>query len=229
MLPTGRAFRFLDLACGDSDTTARVLAGRELTRYVGVDRSAAALREAGPNVANLTGPTELVEADFVEFLETCPERFDVIYVGLSAHHLGDEGLPRFFAGVARCLAPGGVFAAYEPFTLPDETRADTVERICAMALHFFTAMTPAQRQQVVEHVRGNDNPVSLATWAALATAAGLSPPTRVARSPDRLYELVAHRKSYIRFTTKKRRSTKEHREESDGFLSGPLWLFVSLW
>ena len=192
LLPTGRAVRFLDLACGDSDTTARVLAGRELTRYVGVDRSAAALREAGPNVSKLTGPAELVEADFVEFLESCPDTFDVIYIGLSAHHLGEAGLPRFFAGVAKCLAPGGVFAAYEPFTLPDETRADTVDRICAMALHFFAAMTPAQRQQVAEHVRGNDKPVSLATWDALATAAGLSPLTRVVRSPDRLYELVSH-------------------------------------
>ena len=49
----------------------------------------------------------------------------MIYVGLSAHHLGEVGLPRFFTAVRQCLAPGGVFAAYEPFLLPDEVRQTT--------------------------------------------------------------------------------------------------------
>jgi SAM-dependent methyltransferase len=190
--PAGTPVRVLDLACGDADTSTRVLAGRPLARYVGVDRSPEALASAKVHVARLTGPAELVEADFTDYLHAGAEPFDLIYVGLSAHHLDEPGLGRFFAGVRKRLAPGGAFAAYEPFLLPDETRDEHVERLCATAEKFYHDMTSAQRATVCAHVRGNDYPVTVARWDALATAAGLPPARRLFKSPDRLYELVAH-------------------------------------
>jgi SAM-dependent methyltransferase len=189
--PSDSPIRFLDLACGDADTTSKALAGRHLGRYVGVDRSPDALKAATVRVADLGCPAEFVTGDFLDFLEATPDRFDVIYVGLSAHHLNDR-LGRFFTAVRHRLSPGGMFAVYEPFLLPDETRADHINRLCEIVEKFFTEMTPAQRRQVADHVRGNDYPVRLDRWNELATAAGLSPARRVYRSPDRLYELVAH-------------------------------------
>lgn len=187
-----RPFRFLDLACGDSDTTSRILAGRNIAGYVGVDRSVDALSAAEANVAKLGAPTAFATGDFVEFLEAGTDSFDAIYIGLSAHHLDDAGLARLFAGVRRRLAPEGLFVAFEPFSLPDETRAEHHERFCAITRQMWLALSTDQREQVVEHVLANDRPVPLSRWNELATAAGLSPARCLARSPDRLYELVAH-------------------------------------
>lgn len=189
--PADRSIRFLDLACGDADTTSRALAGRRLGRYVGVDRSPDALASAAERVAGLGCPAELVAADYLEYLTGTTDRFDAIYVGLSAHHLSDR-LGAFFAATRPRLEPGGVLAAYEPFLLPDETRDEHITRLCEIVAKFFTRMTPAQRQQVADHVWGNDFPVALDRWNELAAAAGFAPARRAYKSPDRLYELVVH-------------------------------------
>ncbi len=139
--------RFLDLACGDAASTSRVLASRPMARYVGVDRSGQALAAAEANVKRLATNVELVATDYVEFLEQCGEQFDVIYVGLSSHHLKDVDLPRFFSAIRRCLAPNGIFAAYEPFTLPDETREMHIERLCAIVDQFWVQMTAEQARE----------------------------------------------------------------------------------
>ena len=116
-----------------------------MAKYVGVDRSPQALAAAAPRVANLGPRAELVTADFVDFLEVCDDRFDVIYVGLSAHHLRNAGLRRFFPAIGRRLAPFGLFAAYEPFTLPDETRDEHIDRFCQIVDHYWLDM-PAEHR-----------------------------------------------------------------------------------
>jgi cyclopropane fatty-acyl-phospholipid synthase-like methyltransferase len=184
--------RFLDLACGDAVSTTRVLKDRPLARYVGVDQSAPALATAATNVKHLHTEVELVTADYVDYVESATEKFDVIYVGLSAHHLGEPGLPRFLAGVRKCLTPNGIFAAFEPFTLPDETRQEHVERICAIIGQFWTNMNPDYCRQVSSHIRACDFPISLERWNTIARQAGLSAASVAVRTPDRLSQLVVH-------------------------------------
>lgn len=184
--------RFLDLACGDAETTSRLLMSRPMAKYVGVDRSPQALAAAAPRVANLGPRAELVTADFVDFLEVCDDRFDVIYVGLSAHHLRDAGLRRFFPAIGRRLAPFGLFAAYEPFTLPDETRDEHIDRLCQIVDHYWLNMPAEHRAALKTHVRENDFPIALRQWNLLASAGGLCPACTVLKTPDRLYQLVAH-------------------------------------
>jgi SAM-dependent methyltransferase len=184
--------RFLDLACGDAASTSNVLVDRRLARYVGVDRSLQALAAAKANVKNLAASSELITADYVDYLESCREQFDVIYVGLSSHHLDEAGLPRLFSAIRRCLAPNGFFAAFEPFTLPDETRAEHVERLCAIIDHWWVKMTLDQREEVKAHIRANDYPLPLDKWNAIATSVGLSPAHVAAKTPDRISMVVAH-------------------------------------
>ena len=187
-----RPVRFLDLACGDADTTSRALAGRSVGRYVGVDRSPDALAAAARNGAGLGCPVEFAEGDYLEYLESARDEFDVIYVGMSAHHLDEDRLGRFFAAARPRLTAGGVLAAYEPFLLPDETRGEHIDRLCMIVDKYFVGMTPAQRLLTTTHIRGNDLPVTLARWDELAVAAGFGPARRLYKSPDRLYEFVVH-------------------------------------
>ena len=190
--PGSTPIRFLDLACGDAASTSLMLRGRNITRYVGVDRSEPALALAKEQVRELGGSTEVIVSDYVEFLEQCRDEFDVIYVGLSAHHLGEPRLPQLFHAARPRLSSNGIFAAYEPFTLPDETRDEHIDRLCTTVERFYVRMPMEQRQQVIDHVRGNDFPIALARWNEIAADAGFSPALRQVRTADRLYELVAH-------------------------------------
>jgi SAM-dependent methyltransferase len=184
--------RFLDLACGDAETTSRLLRNRPNARYVGVDRSPQALAAATTRVANLGPRAELVTADFVDFLEAHDDQFDVIYVGFSAHHLREAGLRRFFAAIVRRLTPSGVFAAYEPFTLPDETRDEYIDRHCQMVDHYWLNISAEDRVACKTHIRENDYPIALRQWNLLASTAGLCPARTVLKTPDRLFQLVVH-------------------------------------
>jgi cyclopropane fatty-acyl-phospholipid synthase-like methyltransferase len=191
--------RFLDLACGDSATTSMVLnriAERRPTSsrivYLGVDNSRIALAEAGRTrfVAGIE-PT-FVESDFVEFLKSGDSRFDVIYVGMSAHHLGLGRLPEFFAAVRERLSPGGLFVAFETFCLPDETRDEHMARLHAIVRNFWIRMPQSARDHVIAHTTECDFPVTVADWNEGASQAGLGPGKIVMKSPDRLSAMIVH-------------------------------------
>ncbi len=195
------SLRFLDLACGDADTTSSVLtriaASASQTapiriEYVGVDNSPMALEEAARTTFGAGINPGFVESDFVEFLRKDDSRFDVIFVGMSAHHLGLARLPDFFAGVRARLSPGGLFIAFETFCLPDETRDEHLERLHAIIRKFWSRMPQAASDNVIAHTAECDFPVSLADWNAAATNAGLNPGHFVMKSPDRISAMVVH-------------------------------------
>ena len=86
---------FLDLACGDADLTAIALRGSKVGNYTGVDFSAPAVALAANKIAEL-------------------EPFDVIYLGLSLHHLQRETKHEMMKNLKRATAPGGIFYLFEP-------------------------------------------------------------------------------------------------------------------
>ncbi len=186
---TDISFSFVDLACGDSSTTAGVLQNFRNVNYTGVDSSSQALNEASRNTSQITYQT-LVKSDYLDFLSTGEEKYDVIYIGLAAHHLGLENLDRFFNLIRNRLNPGGAFIAYETFLLPDETLDEHKKRLSLIIRYFWSAMSLAYRQTVVEHVAMNDRPVSIADWNEKATNAGLTKTQVLMNSPDRLCSMV---------------------------------------
>lgn len=196
-----RHLRFLDLACGDAATTASVLnrfaasSGQPThptIEYLGVDDSPMALAEAARTEFVGGVETAFIESDFVEFLRTDDSRFDVIYVGMSAHHLGLARLREFFRGVRARLAPGGVFVAFETFCLPDESRDEHMARLHAIIRKFWTRMPQDARDHVIAHTAECDFPVTLADWNEAAKDACLKPGEFVLKSPDRISAMVVH-------------------------------------
>ena len=183
------SFSFLDLACGDSSTTAGVLQNFPNVIYTGVDSSSQALNEASRNTSQILNQ-KLVESDYLDFLAAGHEKYDVIYIGLAAHHLGLENLDRFFNLIRNRLNPGGSFIAYETFLLPDETLEEHKKRLCLIIRYFWSAMSATYRQIVIEHVTTNDRPVSHSEWNEKAEKAGLVSIEVLMNSPDRLCSMV---------------------------------------
>jgi SAM-dependent methyltransferase len=179
-------FSFLDLGAGDARFTGVMLSRLKPGRYHAVDISGTALDLARKNAASLTCPTEFTQADFATYVPEAADSYDVVFIGLSFHHLTLENKRRFFSDVRRIVNQGGFFVFYEPIMEPGETRDGVMGRFCAFAEQWNT-LTAIELQQVKEHVLGNDYPETVETFETMARAGGF-PVTRVLFTDDaRLY------------------------------------------
>ena len=109
-----RPFRFLDLACGDARLTVAALQGTPVVHYHAIDLSAPALALARQTVEALTCPAELEQGDFVSAMRERPEPADVVWIGLSLHHLQTPDKKVLMREVRAAVGDGGRFLIYEP-------------------------------------------------------------------------------------------------------------------
>ena len=167
-------FRFLDLASGDATITARALTSAPVASYTAVDFSAPALALAEGNTAALDCPREFLEVEFTNFLRIRDGIFDVIYLGLSLHHLGREEKREAMTHLHRLLAPGGVFCMFEPILHGGESRDECLARWHRHMDGPYDAFPAAAREAVWDHVRTFDHPESLDEYFDSARAAGFA-------------------------------------------------------
>lgn len=172
--------RVLDLGCGDGRVAAAVLADGRVAEYVGVDLSAGALelhaRRPGP------GARRLVCGDIASTLADLPAAgFDVVQAGFSLHHFPTAAKAAVLADAARVLAPGGWLLWTDTYRQEGESREAFLDRLFAEIRSTWTAVTPAEREQFVAHIRDFDHPEPWSWMAAQLGALGLS-------SPEVLYQ-----------------------------------------
>lgn len=172
LLARTEPFTFLDLACGDADLTAAALQETKVSAYTGVDFSAPALALAANKIAELGCPRTLHEADFTDFLRQNKESFDVIYLGLSLHHLEAEAKREMMTHLHRATAPGGTFYLFEPILHAGENREGYVARWTAAMDGPYDPFPPAAREALRDHVRESERPESANEYLAAAEAAG---------------------------------------------------------
>ncbi|MFB9984256.1 class I SAM-dependent methyltransferase [Mesorhizobium kowhaii] len=108
------SFRFLDVACGDAAASAAMLKTTAIGGYVGIDLSEASLRLADRALEGLPCPVELRCGDFAEAMANWSEPVDVIWIGMSLHHLATEGKARLMRHARRALGGVGLFVIWEP-------------------------------------------------------------------------------------------------------------------
>ena len=123
--------RVLDLGCGTGLIAPLIKPVAD--RVDGVDLSLAMLEQA--RASGLY--TELVHADAVEHLQSTDRRYDLILAGDVFVYLG--ALDAVFAGAARVLAPGGLFA----FSI--ERTADTHDLRLLPSLRYAHSQAYVQR------------------------------------------------------------------------------------
>src|SRR5215213_9168417 len=116
-----RPFRFLDVACGDATASVEALTGTAITQYHGIDLSAAALELARSALAVLDCPVTLEHADYVEALRDWREPPDVVWIGLSLHHLRTVEKLAVLRAIRTILAKDGHLFIYEATCTPPIT------------------------------------------------------------------------------------------------------------
>ena len=189
LLARTEPFTFLDLACGDADLTAAALHGTEVSAYTGVDFSAPALALAANKVVQLACSRTLHEADFTEFLCGNDKTFDVIYLGLSLHHLEREAKRVTMEHLRRANAPGGTLYLFEPILHGGEGREGYVERWARAMDGPYDPFPAAARDALREHVAESERPESAEDYRSFAREAGFKRGEVLFTDPGNFYAL----------------------------------------
>src|SRR6516164_5046307 len=121
-------FRFLDIACGDARATVETLKGTRVAHYYGIDLSQAALELAGKALESFECPLTLDRRDFVEALRGWPEPVDVVWIGLSLHHLLASGKLTLMREIRAIVGDRGLFLIYENASPDGEDRGAWLRR-----------------------------------------------------------------------------------------------------
>lgn len=188
-----RPFGFLDLGCGDASFGVEVLAGRTVTSYTGIDISPVALDLARGNTRTIRGPVTLIAGDFLTGIGSLPASYDVIYIGLSLHHLSRQEKEFFFGELRRRTAPGGSLLVYDPILSPGEVRDAFMGRWVDHAKWTWKSLTMEELDGAVEHVTTSDFPEEVGTLNRMAVAAGFHPAEILFTDRSDFYSLMEFR------------------------------------
>ncbi|MGC1479295.1 MAG: class I SAM-dependent methyltransferase [Chthoniobacterales bacterium] len=183
-------FSLLELGCGDAGCSSEVLAGLAVSEYTGVDLAGGALELAGVNLKAVGIAGKLVEADFREFVATTTERWDVVFIGFSYHHLIGEEKVEFARQVHGVLKPGGELVFVEPLLADRETRGDYLLRWRKHFERDWTGFTEAERVSIWNHVSGYDYPESLDRYLAIGEVAGYDERNCQVIDPKNFYGMI---------------------------------------
>jgi SAM-dependent methyltransferase len=185
-------FRFLDIACGDATASVDALLGTPIAHYYGIDLSAAALDLARQTLAVLACPVTIEQADFVEALREWSAPVDVVWIGLSLHHLRTLEKLEVMRAIRTILGEDGLFLFYE-VTSPDGEDRDRWLQRWDEQEPFWTAYTPQEWETITAHVHAADFPEMASRWVSLGQEAGFDEVREVYVAPSDLIRLYAMR------------------------------------
>jgi SAM-dependent methyltransferase len=184
----GRPFRFLDIACGDATASMEALTGTAITHYHGIDLSAAALELARSSLARLDCPVTLEHADYVETLRDWPEPADVVWIGLSLHHLRTAEKLEILRAIRNILPKDGHLFIYEAASPDGEDREGWLRRWDDQK-PLWTAYAPDEWATITAHVHAADYPETASRWVSLAQEAGFAVAREAFVAPSDLIRL----------------------------------------
>jgi SAM-dependent methyltransferase len=148
------------------------LPGTKVRHYHGIDLSQPALDLAAGNLADMPFAVDLDHRDFVEAMLRRPEHADAAWCSLSIHHLSTEDKLRLMKAIRGAAGPRGIFLLYEPTRRDDEDRAAFLDRFLRTNKPLWSALTPAEWDQIWQHVTACDFPETAAVWCDLGRKAG---------------------------------------------------------
>lgn len=187
-----RPFSFADLACGDAYSSSRCLAGTRVSGYTGIDLSKWALGLAAKELGKIRAPFRLIEGDFERFDKYVDSPPDVVWVGLSLHHLVTEEKARFMKKVRASLPEDGLFIIYEPTYVEGEDGTSYYERFTDVLNRNWTGLTREELDTVFDHVKKSDIPELPSEWMRLGRDAGFDKAEEVYTDPTDLYSVFKY-------------------------------------
>lgn len=188
-----RPFRFLDLACGDARGIVGALTGTAVAHYHGVDLSRPALDMAAAALEQLPCAVELDQRDFVAAMADRPEPADVVWIGLSLHHLQRADKLVIMREARGVLGATGDLVLYEPTRRDGECRDGYLARFEATNRPLWTALGPQGWASILRHVVQSDFPETASGWLELGREAGFARGEQLFAGPTDLHRMFRYR------------------------------------
>ncbi len=185
-------FRFLDIACGDASASSGMLVKTAVAHYCGIDLSPESLAMARESVAVLECPVDLRCCDFADAMSTWTDPVDVIWIGMSLHHLQADGKARLMQHVYDALDRNGLFLIWEPTLLNGESREEHWDRFTAQRSD-WAALTDEEFAAMDAHMRMADFPESPHDWISMGVQAGFSKAEQIFLMPNRMGGVFQYR------------------------------------
>jgi ubiquinone/menaquinone biosynthesis C-methylase UbiE len=183
-----RPFRFLDIACGDASATVGALKATRIAHYHGIDLCGEALVLASKTLGAIPCPATFDECDFVEALLDRPEPADIVWIGLSLHHLLTPAKLALMRKVRRIVGDRGLLLIYEN-TSPDGEDRDAWLFRWDLQKPSWTALTPEEWDAITTHVHSADFPETVSQWNLLGHEAGFGKVRELFVSPTDLFRV----------------------------------------
>jgi SAM-dependent methyltransferase len=185
-----RPFRFLDIACGDAGASVEALKETRVASYHGIDISQPALELAGKALQALDCPFTLEHGDFVSQVRDHHASADVVWIGLSLHHLKTPAKLTLMRSIRRIVAEQGLFLIYEPASPDGEDRQGWLTRYRRQK-ESWHAYTEKEWDTMWAHTLAGDFPETVSGWHALGHAAGFMQVREMFVAPSNLLRLYA--------------------------------------
>ena len=185
-----RGFSLIDFGCGDASFMSTALKGTTIEKYIGIEISVVALELARKNLAEIRCDRVLIEGDLLSVAEELDITADIIWIGLSLHHLPLEEKDRFFRASRRLLNPGGYLIFLEPTCLEGEDRYEHARRWWDICQRKWTVLSLPEMELLRDHIFSADYPETLEAIQKLATRNGFREVRSMFQDPDQLYEMV---------------------------------------
>ncbi len=187
-----RPFSFLDIACGDASASAAALRDCSIEHYHGIDLSAASLDIAKEELKSLPCPVELHCRDFSEAMACWTDPVDIVWIGMSLHHLKLDGKISMMRRIHRVMKPDGLFLLWEPTLLDQEDRLGWLRRFSTFRAD-WAAITDEEFASMERHMEMADFPESAETWEAIGRDAGFAHAEQVFTMPNRIGRVFQYR------------------------------------
>ncbi|MFA5878637.1 MAG: class I SAM-dependent methyltransferase [Candidatus Margulisiibacteriota bacterium] len=194
-----RNFSVLDLGSGDALYIAKALKKTKVKSYCGVDLSKISLDLAHKNLTHLNCDLEFFTNDFFDFLENSQKKYDLIFMGLSLHHLLLEQKQQFIIKLKQIINPNGFLIIFDTFLNENETREEYLVRWHNLCHNSWLKLTKEEKSAIETHVTEADYPESFSTFQKIGKIAGFTKIENLLQHVKGKYGLVIfHTKSFAK-------------------------------
>jgi cyclopropane fatty-acyl-phospholipid synthase-like methyltransferase len=171
---TGGSFTMLDLGCGDTEISSKLVSAGRCRSFKGVDSSSRALEEAAQRSVWEEIDASWVASDLLDFIKTDTTRYDMILAGFSVHHFEKRQKREVLNAVYELLADQGRFFLYDVFLLPGMGRDESTERYLEWIRSEWELITAEEYRLIEDHILAADFPESTNWMMEAAGSAGFS-------------------------------------------------------
>jgi SAM-dependent methyltransferase len=185
------AFSILDLGCGDAHFMAEALSSTGIERYTGVDISPVALDLARKNLQAINCQKSFLNRDLSSVVEEVAEEQDLIWTGLSMHHLTHSQKGRFISRCFQILKPGGRLLAYEPTLREGEDVDHHTQRWWEVCKSQWNDLTPEEKTAMYRHVASSDFPESVSVMKEMGLSSGFREVKSLFCDRCEIYQLIS--------------------------------------